>query len=116
MDSRTQTLQDWTQIKPISKKPPKDWTKGHGLVPCGTRAREKEREEVKAKDGPKDRARSAGLWTIGPRSAHIIKEARTKEAKARTEEVKERARAKQGQLGTRTMDSEDSRVIATCVA
>ena len=73
----------------------------------------------KAKDGLRDRARSAGPWTIGPRNAHTTKEAR-KEAKARTEEEKERARlhiqSKVGLLGTRTMDSEDSRVTAIYVA
>ena len=85
-----------------------------------TRVKVKGKEEVRAKDGLRDRARSAGPWTIGPRNAHITKEAGAKEPRARTEEEKEKARAliqlKQGQLGTRTMDSEDSRVTATRVA
>ena len=85
------------------------WTKGKG----------KEKEEGKAKDDLKDRAQHAGPWTIGLRNALSTKEEK-REAKARTEEEKERAQphiqSKLGLLGTRTMDSEDSRVIATCVA
>ena len=87
-------------------------------MPCG-KVKGKAKEEEKEKDGPKDRARSVGLWTIGPRNAPIIKEER-KEAKARTEAEKEKGqpliRSKQGLLGIRTMDSEDSRVIAIYVA
>ena len=87
-------------------------------MPCG-KAKAKAKAEEKEKDGPKDRARSVGLWTIGPRNAPTIKEER-KEAKARTEAEKEKGRpliqSKLGLLGTRTMDSEDSRVIAIYVA
>ena len=87
-------------------------------MPCG-KVKGKAKEEEKARDGPKDRARSVGPWTIGPRNAPITKEER-KEAKVRTEAEKEKGqpliRSKLGLLGTRTMDSEDSRVTAIYVA